>query len=234
MATLADIPMPGGWSLSAMWMPMCGQTWLEAAAAFTGRWTCMMGPMMLPSLMPTLWAHWKRKSARRVAGERYGRTTMLVSASYLAAWALLGALVFPAGAALAVSAMRSTAFARAMPLCSGIVVMVAGAVQFTEWKARRVACCRNAPQHGLVSAAGAGTAAAIKHGLRLALHCGCCCANLMAALFALGVMDLRAMAAATVAMTIEQWTPWGGRTLQGIGATVMATGLFLIIFHVAH
>jgi predicted metal-binding membrane protein len=231
MAAMVDIPMPGGWSLSAMWLPTCGQTWPEAAAAFTGVWALMMLPMMLPPLMPALWVHWKK--ARHLAFERYGRSTMLVIASYLAAWAILGVFVFPVGAGLAISVIRSAALARAMPVISGVVIIVAGAMQFTEWKARRIVCCRNALQHRLVSSAGTLPVAALKHGLRLAIHCSFCCANLMAALFALGVMDLRAMAAVTVAMTIEQCVPWGGRTAQGIGFAAIAAGLVLTAIHSA-
>src|SRR5690348_13007284 len=52
-AMAADgMPMPGGWVLSKMWMPMPGQGWPAAAASFLGMWTPMMIAMMLPPLMP--------------------------------------------------------------------------------------------------------------------------------------------------------------------------------------
>src|SRR3546814_9210524 len=54
MSDMGAVPMPGGWSMSMAWMPMCGQTWTGAAAAFTGMWLVMMVAMMLPVLVPML------------------------------------------------------------------------------------------------------------------------------------------------------------------------------------
>jgi len=201
---MGELPMPGDWSLSTMWMPMCGQTWLDAAAAFTFTWSAMMAPMMLPSLAPALLAYWKRARARGKG--RAARATALVAASYFGAWAAFGAIAFVIGAAIAANVMRSSALARAMPVCSGITVVLAAGLQFTAWKARRVACRENVRRYGGVGADHAS--AAVPHGVRLALHDGYCCANFMAVLFAVGVMNPFAMAAVTVAMAVEQWTFW--------------------------
>ena len=54
---MGEIPMAGGWGLSAFWMPMCGQSWLGAVATFTCMWGAMMVPMMLPALVPSLWRY---------------------------------------------------------------------------------------------------------------------------------------------------------------------------------
>ena len=54
---MGDMPMPGGWAMSMMWMRMPGQTWPGAAASFLGTWTAMMVAMMLPSLVPMLWRY---------------------------------------------------------------------------------------------------------------------------------------------------------------------------------
>lgn len=200
---MGELPMPGNWSLSTMWMPMCGQTWLDAAAAFTFTWSAMMAPMMLPSLAPALLSYWRRVRAR--GKRRAARATALVVASYFGAWAAFGVIVFVAGAAVAANLMRSSALARAMPVCSGVTVVLAAGLQFTAWKARRVACRKTICLH---SGADSGLAsAAVLHGFRLALHDGYCCANFMAILFAAGVMNPFAMAAVTVAMAVEQWAP---------------------------
>ncbi len=53
----ASLPMPGGWSMSMMWMPMCGQTWPRVAASFVGMRIAMMTAMMLPSVAPVLWRY---------------------------------------------------------------------------------------------------------------------------------------------------------------------------------
>src|SRR2546428_9607130 len=44
---------------------------------------------------------------------------------------------------------RSAApLARAVPIAVGVVVLLAGSVQLTAWKARHLACCREAPAPG--------------------------------------------------------------------------------------
>src|ERR1017187_10137520 len=45
--------MPGGWTMSMMWMRMPGQTWTISAAMFLLMWLAMMVAMMLPSALPT-------------------------------------------------------------------------------------------------------------------------------------------------------------------------------------
>ena len=54
MSAMGGMPMPGGWTMSMVWMRMPGQTWPGAAASFLGMWIVMMVAMMLPSLVPML------------------------------------------------------------------------------------------------------------------------------------------------------------------------------------
>src|SRR5260370_35840404 len=131
----------------------------------------------------------------------------------------------PLGAALAAIEMQQPALARAVPIAVGAVVMIAGALQFTAWKAHHLACCREAPGPGRTLPADAGTA--WRHGLRLGLHCGHCCANLMAILLVIGVMDLRAMAVVPPAITVERLAPAGDRVARAIGAVTAGAALFL-------
>jgi predicted metal-binding membrane protein len=133
---------------------------------------------------------------------------------------------FPLGVALAAAEIQQPSLARAVPIAVGIVVLIAGLLQFTAWKARHLACCRQAPGHGRTLPADAGTA--WRHGLRLGLHCVHCCAGLMAILLVLGVMDLRAMAVVGAAITVERLAPAGERVARAIGTIVVGTGLVLI------
>jgi predicted metal-binding membrane protein len=50
----------------------------------------------------------------------------------------------------------------------------------------------------------------------------------MVILLVLGIMDLRAMAVVTAAITIERLAPAGERVARAIGAVVIAGGLLLI------
>ncbi len=224
MPAIGDMQMPGGWTMSMAWMRMPGQTWPGAAASFLGMWVVMMVAMMLPSLVPKLRRY--REAVGRTGATRPGRLIALVGAGYFFVWAVFGMAAFPVGVALAALEMQQPALARAVPIAVAIVVLIAGTLQFTAWKARRLACCREAPGRGHTLLADAGTA--WRHGLCLGLQCGYCCANLMAILLVIGVMDLRAMAVATAAITVERLAPAGERVSRAIGAVVVGSGLFLI------
>jgi predicted metal-binding membrane protein len=112
---------------------------------------------------------------------------------------------FPLGVALAAIEMQQPALARALPIVVGMVVLIAGSLQFSAWKARHLACCREAPGRGHRPPANAGTA--WRHVLRLGLHCTHCCAGLVVILLVIGVMDLRAMAVVAAAITVERLAP---------------------------
>jgi predicted metal-binding membrane protein len=188
-------------------MSMSGQTWLGAAASFLGMWVVMMVAMMLPSLVPTL---------RRYRQAGLGRLTALVGVGYFFVWTVFGMAVFPLSAALD----------HAGPIGVGVAVLMAGFLQLSAWKARHLACCREAPGQGSTLSADAGTA--WRHGLRLGIHCTKCSVGLMAILLVIGVMDLRAMAVVAAAITVERLAPAGERVARATGVVVVGAGLLLI------
>ena len=207
MSAMGEMPMPGGWRMSMAWMRMPGQTWPGAAASFLGMWVVMMVAMMLPSLVPML-RHYQRAVGR--SGERrLGWLTALVGVGYFFVWTVVGLAAFPLGVAVAAVEMQRPVLARAAPVAVGAVVLTAGALQFTRWKARQLACCREAPGPGRALQADAGTA--WRHGLRLGVHCTYCCAGLTAILLVMGVLDLRALAVVMAAIRLERLAPAGAR-----------------------
>jgi predicted metal-binding membrane protein len=84
MSEMGEMPMPGGWTMSMAWMPIEGQTWFSAAAAFLGMWVVMMGAMMLPSLIPTLWRF--RQMAAEMGETGPGRLAALTGLAYFVVW----------------------------------------------------------------------------------------------------------------------------------------------------
>ena len=228
MSTMGGMPMPGGWTMSMTWMRMPGQTWPGATAAFLGMWVVMMVAMMLPSLAPVLWRC--RQSIGRTGNARPGRLATIVGVGYFAVWTVSGMAAFALGAALATIEMQQPALARGVPIAVGGVVLIAGALQFTAWKARQLACCRNAPGHDRRLPVNVGMAWRL--GLRFGLHCNFCCAGPTAVLLVIGVMDLQAMAAVTAAITLERLAPAGERVARASGAVAIGAGLFVIASHV--
>ena len=218
------MPMPGGWTMSMAWMRMPGQTWPLAGASFLGMWIVMMVAMMLPSLVPMLRRY--RHAVGRTGETRLGWLTVLVGVGYFFVWTVFGMAAFPLGVALAAIEMQQPTLAGAVPIAVGVVVLIAGFLQFTAWKGRHLACCRDSPGRGCTLPADAR--AAWRHGVRLGLHCGCCCANLIVILLVIGVMDLHAMAIVTAAITVERLAPTGEHVARATGAVVAGAGLFLI------
>ena len=224
MSAMRGMPMPGGWTMSMMWMRMPGHTWGEATALFLAMWVAMMAAMMLPSQVPVLWRY--RHAVRWRGESRLGFLTLVAGLGYFFVWALFGLAVFPLGAALAAVEMEHPALARAVPVTAGAVIVIAGALQFTSWKTHHLARCRETPAGGGIIPANARTA--WREGMQFGFRCSLSCANLTAILLVIGVMDLRAMSLVTAAITAERLTPAGQRVAQVTGAVVVVTGLLLI------
>jgi predicted metal-binding membrane protein len=220
MSSMPGMEMPGGWTMSMAWMRMPDQSWPGAAATFLGMWMVMMIAMMLPSLLPMLARY------RQVLGgaPHRDRLTVIAGLAYFFVWMLAGAIAYPLGIVVADVTMQEPALARAVPLATGLIIVVAGLVQFTAWKACQLECCRATPARGIALDA----YTAWRHGLRLGMHCVKCCFGLTALLLALGVMDLTAMTLVTTAITIERLAPDGERAARAIGVFLAAIGLAFI------
>ncbi|HKE28899.1 MAG TPA: DUF2182 domain-containing protein [Bryobacteraceae bacterium] len=225
MSGMREMLMPGGRRMSMVWMRMPGQTWFEAAASFLGMWLVMMMAMMLPSLAPILWRY--RQVIGSSAEAHMGLLTTLVGVGYFFVWTLLGIAVYPLGVAVAAGEMRQPVLARVAPIAMGVVVLIAGALQFTSLKAHHLGGSRKVLGCGRALPADTGTA--LRFGLRLGLHCSYCCAGFTAVLLAIGVMDLRTMALVTAGITAERVVPAGEHVARAIGWVVVAAGLLLIL-----
>src|SRR5215469_10469941 len=224
MSGMGGMTMPGGWTMSMVWMRTPGATWPLATASFLGMWIVMMVAMMLPSLVPMLSRY--RWAVRPTSNARMGRLTILVSLGYFFVWSMCGVAIFPLGVALAKIEMRQASLARGVPIAAGVVVVIAGMLQFTAWKAHHLAACREAPARDASLPADARTAC--RQGVRFGLHCGTSCANLTAILLVAGVMDLRVMAVVTAAITLERLAPAGERVARVVGVGITGTGLVLV------
>ena len=87
--------MPGGWTLSMMWLRMPGQTWFASAANFQFMWLAMMVAMMLPSALPTF-LNTKRAPA----------SLCVMAAGYFAVWVAAGVGIYLLGVVFATAAIR--------------------------------------------------------------------------------------------------------------------------------
>jgi predicted metal-binding membrane protein len=206
----------------AMTMPQ--QSWYAGAAAYVGMWMAMMVPMMLPSLVPML-SRYGRSVRARNAMQVHGLLA-LVAVGYFAVWSVIGATASVATTGIAAGLMHSGRVAALPPLAAGLGLLLAGAIQFTSWKTRQLALCReescgHPPAPNAVSA--------LQHGLKLGVRCSLCCGSLMLALLATGMMDLAAMAVVTVAVSVERWAPARLRVARVVGVAIVTAGVLTII-----
>jgi predicted metal-binding membrane protein len=222
MSAMGGMTMPGDWVLSMTWMRMPGESWTAVAASFLGMWTVMMIAMMSPSLVAVLWRY--RRALEAAGASHVLRLTVLTAAAYFLGWAAFGLALFPVGAALAALAMRVPGLARAVPPASGVILIAAGALQFTKWKLHHLMCCRSLPSRAPPAKAWAAGC----YGVRLSAHCAASCIGATAVLLAAGVMDLRAMAAVTVAITLERLAPASDQIARLIGAVAIGIGVCLL------
>jgi len=161
--------------------------------------------MMLPSLAPTL----RHRRERR----------WLAAIAYFFIWTLFGALAYTAGITLAAAEMRSPNLARSAPIATAAVLLLAGLVQLTPWKARHLACCR-----AITFSFSPGVRGAWNDGIRLGIHCVLCCSGLIVVLLVLGVMNLAVMLVVSAAITIERLAPRPTIVARAIGVAVVIAG----------
>jgi predicted metal-binding membrane protein len=221
MAAMPGMDMAGGWTMSMAWMRMPGQGWLAFAGTFLGMWAVMMLAMMMPVVVPMLTRYRRFVRARNVDA-----LAACVAGGYFAIWMASAILLFPLGVLFAEWTMQSPAVSRAVPVLGALAILAAGASQFTAWKSRRLACCRHSidcprdtePNYR----------AAWRHGLKIGLRCIGCCSALTAVLLVIGVMDLRAMALVTMAISAERLLPENVSAARAVGAILLLAGTGVI------
>jgi predicted metal-binding membrane protein len=191
-------------------------------------WMVMMLAMMLPPVMP--WILLFATASRRREGQRrpYGDTALFTS-GYFVIWA-----VFSLGAAVLQLALQRWALIDPLqlktgPVAGGVVLVVAGAFQWTPLKSACLKHCRS-PLGFFLSRWDDGPAGALRMGLTHGIYCLTCCWGLMIVSFALGTMNLLWMALLTLMLCVEKIAPAGGFFSRLFGVALVVWGLWLIAF----
>ena len=217
--------MPGGWTMSMMWMPMPGCTWATSAGMFLVAWLAMMVAMMLPSALPML-LNLRRPSNQH---ENFAALATAAASGYFFVWTLIGVVVYALGVAYALATMRLDWLSRMTPALSGIMLIIAGLVQFTRWKMSALRRCR-APDCGTLQEAGT-LSHGWRYGFKQGMFCCICCAAPMLALLVLGAMNLAVMTMIAVVITIEKLLPYPERTARVFGLAALLAGTFMLLKH---
>jgi len=185
---------------------------------FLGLWLLMTVAMMLPSASPVTLLVARLRSASEAG---------VFVAGYLLAWLAYGVVAYGVYRVARASAPGFVAWDARGPWIAGCALALAGLYQLTPLKSRCLRHCRSPV--GLLVRGPAGATGALRIGVAHGAYCIGCCAGLMLALFALGVMSLVWMAAATVAILVEKTFPAGPRVATALAALLVGLGTWVAL-----
>ncbi len=192
-----------------------------AALVFLPMWVTMMVAMMFPTIAPIVLLH-RFVMLKRGAGMA---PTAAFVAGYLLAWSALGIVPLSVLLGFRRSEVDVTVVAR---LC-GVVLVVAGAYQFTRWKQVCLRACRTPLTFLSTHDFGRGLAGSARVGVAHGAYCLGCCWALMAVLFAVGLMNLAWMAVIAVVFLAEKNWRHGVALTRVAGTAVLGLGTAIVL-----
>lgn len=189
-------------------------------------WAAMMAGMMLPSAAPILLLY--ARAVRNRDDERHpARAIYAMAAGYVVVWALFSAAATALQRILATRFLVTAMMEPATPRVAGVLLLLAGAYQFTPSKAACLSLCRT-PIAFLSSHWRHGLSGAFRMGAAHGLYCLGCCWALMLLLFAGGVMNLAVILTLTAWVAIEKIAPFGEQSARIGGALLIAVGVWML------
>lgn len=215
-------PMTGAsaWMMRSTWdAPHLLLLWLM--------WAVMMAAMMLPSAVPLLLLYdgvlRRRRASGRVAGHVYA-----MGGGYVLVWA-----IFSVGATVLQWVLSDWLILDPMmemrsETAIAATLLVAGAYQLTPWKAACLTACRS-PLSFVMRQWREGVRGGFRMGVEHGAYCLGCCWALMLLLFAGGVMNLAVIVGLTAIVVIEKMMPLGVGVGRGLGALMLAAGVWFIL-----
>lgn len=188
---------------------------------FAGVWAVMMAAMMLPSLAPTAALYSTQREGRGL-----GRPLTFVT-GYLLVWAAVGVAAYAAiglGSQLFGGGLAWSDGGRRL---AGGVLVLGAAYELSPLKAGWLQRCRS-PLSELRAGSRERRLGGLWAGARVGGICLGCCAALMAALFALGVMSLTWMALVGVLVAVQKLTPWRRFAVATTVVVLLALGIAVL------
>jgi predicted metal-binding membrane protein len=205
--------------LARLMMPMDSNWTMGNIVAVFAMWAGMMMAMMLPAAAPMILTFANLCRQR----QRSGLARVFVTA-YLLIWTLFSAAAVALQWGLQVSGLITPMMASSSIWLTGILLLVAGAVQFTPLKEVCLRHCRT-PMGFLLTEWRDGADGALYMGFKHGFYCLGCCWAMMGLLFVAGVMNLAWVAALTAAVVIEKIHPAGVKIGKFLGGILILAGL---------
>lgn len=196
-------------------------------------WTLMMVAMMLPSASSMLSSF--SFLGRRMNPPRDPLDLLGFATGYVVAWAGYSVLATLLQWWLLEERLVSPMMEFSGPLLGGVLLVAAGAYQFTSWKEQCLSGCRS-PIAFLTHEWRSRFVGAVRMGWKHGLHCIGCCWLIMLLLFVLGVMNLAWNIALAALVIFEKHVPapYERRFLRLTGTSFIVWGVFLLASPTSH
>jgi predicted metal-binding membrane protein len=195
------------------------------ALLFTGSWTVMTVAMMLPTSLPVIATFYTLASMRR---DRFVLVALVIG-GYLATWILFGTAVYGGTLALHRLAAASPSLTEHSRAFGGVMLLVAGAYQFSSLKYRCLEKCRSPLSFVIEHWQGRhDRRQAFRLGVHHGLFCVGCCWALMLLMFGVGVGALAWMVILAAVMAVEKNVAWGRRLSTPLGVALLVCGAGLL------
>ena len=192
-----------------------------AAPVFLLMWLTMMVAMMFPTIAPIVLLH---RMVMRKRDVGIAPTATFV-AGYLLVWTAVG--VLPLLALLGFGELRDGG--AWVDRIAGGVLVVAGAYQFTRWKALCQKACRSPLTFLSTHDFGSGLKGTLRAGASHGLYCLGCCWALMAVLLVVGIMNLLWMAVIAAVFLAEKNWVRGDVLTRVAGTALVVYGVAVLV-----
>jgi predicted metal-binding membrane protein len=203
--------------------------WSAVEFAFVfAMWAVMMIGMMAPSAAPMILTYASAGRKGRLAGRPFAATGWF-AAGYFLAWMGFSLAATLVQWALEREALLDPRMASASNTLGAVVLIAAGAYQWTPLKDVCLAQCQT-PLGFLMRHGGfrADVRGCLRLGLRHGAYCVGCCWVLMALLFVVGVMNVLWIALLALLVLLEKLTPWGRWIARVAGVVCVVAGVWML------
>ena len=200
---------------------------LVDAAGYLIAWGVMMAAMMLPSATPMIIVYSTIKRKFSQTGQR-GIPTALFALVYLALWLAFGIPVYIVSVLIDRAVIANPSLVSVLPYALAVMLLVAGAFQFSALKRVCLRACRS-PLAFLLGRWRTGYVGTSRMALEHSAYCIGCCWSLMVVLVAAGAMALEWVLLIAALVFVEKLLPRGELTARLIGAGLILLGLLVVI-----
>jgi predicted metal-binding membrane protein len=194
---------------------------------FLAVWVATMIATMFPAAAPMILMFARVGASQRTAGKAAVAVRWFAS-GYLLVWTGLGLGAYFLAMGAESAAGRFSLVADNAARLGGVLIVVAGAYQFSALKDRCLTRCRS-PLAFVMQHWRGGRAGAVRMGVRHGWDCAGCCWALMALMFPLGMMNVAALAGVTAVVYAEKVLPGADALRRVAGIALLLFGLAVLV-----